>query len=52
LAYLSVLVATLSRKWKLNLEPKLPFVEKDPSRKAKAVLMQLTPATRKKIYTA
>ena len=47
----SDLVATPSRPWKRNLEPRLPFEAKVPSRKAKAGLMPLIRATRKKNFT-
>lgn len=50
--YSSALEATLSRRWKQNLEPRSPYVEKDPSRKEKADLTQLTPVIRKKIFIA
>jgi hypothetical protein len=43
-------VATPSRKWRQNQEPRLPFVAKDPLRKVKDDLTLLTPAIRKKIF--
>ena len=46
------LVVTLSRKWKPNLEPRLRFEAKVPSKKARVDPMQLTPATKRRIYTA
>ena len=44
-------VATLSRKWRLNLAPRLRFVERAPSRKARVALMLPIPATRRKTCT-